>query len=122
MSISCREAPPALLCSLNIHNVTTDATGLINLDLGKGTAKTGTLSGVNWGNGTYYLKISVDGVSVSTSQLLSVPYALYAEKAGNGFSGSYNDLSNKPALFDGTAKKLTVAQAKQLQWMKPCLR
>jgi hypothetical protein len=91
------------------HSVTTDATGLINLDIGKGTAKTGTLSGVNWGSGTYYLKISVDGVSVSTSQLLSVPYALYAEKAGNGFSGNYNDLSNKPALFDGTAKKLTVA-------------
>lgn len=33
---------------------------------------------------------------------MSVPYALYAKKAENGFSGSYSDLSNKPELFDGT--------------------
>lgn len=33
---------------------------------------------------------------MGTSQLLSVPYAKYAEKAGNGFSGNYNDLTHKP--------------------------
>ena len=30
-----------------------------------------------------------------------MPYALYAEKAGNGFSGSYTALTDKPALFSG---------------------
>ena len=29
---------------------------------------------------------------------MSVPYALYARDAGNGFSGDYNDLTNKPAI------------------------
>ena len=42
------------------------------------------------------------------AQLLSVPYALYAQKAGNAFSGNYNDLTNKPVLFNGTAPKITV--------------
>ena len=53
------------------------------------------------------LKVSVDGLEMGTSQLLSVPYALYAQTAGNGFSGSYNDLSAKPQLFDGTWSSLT---------------
>jgi hypothetical protein len=35
---------------------------------------------------------------MGTSQLLSVPYALYAKEAGNAFSGDYNDLNNKPDL------------------------
>jgi len=39
---------------------------------------------------------------MGTSELLSVPYSLYAKTAGNGFSGNYNDLSNKPALWDST--------------------
>jgi hypothetical protein len=39
--------------------------------------------------------------------LMSVPYALYATKAGNGFSGNYNDLTNKPSLFDGTWQSLS---------------
>ena len=33
-----------------------------------------------------------------TQQLLSVPYALYADRAANTFSGDYNDLSNKPDI------------------------
>lgn len=35
---------------------------------------------------------------MGTSQLLSVPYAIYADSAGNTFSGSYNDLTNTPDL------------------------
>jgi uncharacterized protein (TIGR02145 family) len=89
------------------HNVTTTSTGLIDLDLGTGTTSDGTLSVINWGTGTYFLKITIDGTVMGTSQLLSVPYALYSAKAGNGFSGSYNDLTNKPAIFDGTWNSLT---------------
>ncbi len=107
------------------HSVTTDGYGLINLEIGKGTVTLGTFSGINWGTSTYFVKVTVDGVEMGTSQLLSVPYALYAEKAGNGFNGnyndliniptlssvartgSYNDLINKPVLFDGTWNSLT---------------
>ena len=84
------------------HKVKTDNFGLIDLEIGKGTPITGNFSTINWGNGTYFVNISVDGVLMGTAQLHSVPYALYAEKAGNGFSGDYNDLVNKPYLFDGT--------------------
>ncbi|MCX6255079.1 MAG: DUF1566 domain-containing protein [Bacteroidia bacterium] len=83
------------------HNVTTDSYGLINLEIGKGTATLGTLTSIDWSIGIYFIKITVDGVEMGTSQLLSVPYALYAAKAGNGFSGNYDDLINRPVLFDG---------------------
>ena len=46
--------------------------------------------------GNYFVKISVNGNELGTFQLLSVPYAKFADKAGNGFSGNYNDLSNLP--------------------------
>jgi predicted outer membrane repeat protein len=89
------------------HNVSTDNYGLINLEIGKGTPTFGTISGIEWGSGTYFIRITVDGIVMGTSQLLSVPYSLYAEKAGNGFSGSYNDLKNKPLLFNGSWSNLT---------------
>jgi uncharacterized protein (TIGR02145 family) len=78
--------------------VQTNAFGLINLEIGKGTLVSGNFSIIDWSAGTYFIKITVDGTELGTSQLLSVPYALYAAKAGNGFSGSYNDLTNKPSI------------------------
>jgi hypothetical protein len=88
--------------------ITTDGSGLVNLDLGTGTATLGTMGGINWGTGMYFIKVTVDGIVLGTSQLLSVPYALYAQKTGNAFSGNYNDLTNKPVLFNGTAPKIAV--------------
>ena len=89
------------------NDVTTDSYGLINLEIGKGGSQVGSVNGIDWSTGPYFIKISVDGIEMGTSQLLSVPYALYAQTAGNGFSGSYNDLSAKPQLFDGTWSSLT---------------
>ena len=52
-----------------------------------GTATIGSFSSINWGNGSYYLGIELNTgsgyVAMGTTQLLSVPYALYANTAGN---------------------------------------
>ena len=64
----------------------------------------GSFAGIDWANGPFFLKTETDPVGgtnytvTSTQQLMSVPYALYAEEAGNGFSGDYNDLTNKPTI------------------------
>lgn len=58
--------------------------GIINFEIGNGTAYGGynhDLRAVDFGNGNYYIDIKKDGISVSTQQLVSVPYALYAFKA-----------------------------------------
>jgi uncharacterized protein (TIGR02145 family) len=69
------------------HYVPTDDLGAVNLVIGQGTPTTGTFSSVNWGTGNYYLGIELNTgtgyVAMGTTQLLSVPYALYANSAGN---------------------------------------
>lgn len=89
------------------HKVKTDNFGMIDLEIGKGSTVTGNFTNINWGDGIYFVKITIDGVLMGSAQLNSVPYALYAEKAGNGFSGNYNDLINRPVLFNGTWNSLT---------------
>lgn len=69
------------------HYAPTDDLGAVNLIIGKGTPTTGTFASVDWGNGNYYLGIELNTgngfVAMGTTQLLSVPYALYALNAGN---------------------------------------
>jgi carbonic anhydrase/acetyltransferase-like protein (isoleucine patch superfamily) len=85
----------------------TNAFGLVNLEIGKGTIVSGNFSAIDWSAGPYFVKVSVDGTEMGTSQLLSVPYAMYAAKVANAFSGSYSDLTNKPTLFNGDYYNLT---------------
>lgn len=59
------------------HTLTTTARGLINLKIGSKED----LSLVQWDNDSYFLEVNVNGTSMGTSQLLSVPYALYAKTA-----------------------------------------
>jgi uncharacterized protein (TIGR02145 family) len=69
------------------HFAPTDDLGQVNLVIGQGTATTGTFSTINWGTGNYYLGIELNTgagyVAMGTTQLLSVPYALYANSSGN---------------------------------------
>ena len=69
------------------QTATTNAYGLYNVQIGTGTAVTGNIATVNWGNGDKYLKVEIDPaggssyVTLGASQLLSVPYAIYAATA-----------------------------------------
>jgi len=70
------------------HGTNTDAYGQFSIIIGNGQAVTGKMSDVQWNKFPYYMKVELDldgGTSfvfVGTSQLLSVPYALYANNAG----------------------------------------
>jgi len=91
---------------------TTNANGLVTLEIGGGTVISGTFAAINWANGPYFIKTETDPTGgtnytiTGTSQLLSVPYALYAKTAENGFSGNYDDLTNIPTLFNGDYNSL----------------
>jgi hypothetical protein len=66
------------------HTVSTNSFGLFTATIGDGTPITGTISGLNWSTADKYIKIELDvngGTSytdLGTTQLLSVPYAMYA--------------------------------------------
>ncbi|MFZ4545675.1 MAG: hypothetical protein ACOYOA_16620 [Saprospiraceae bacterium] len=73
---------------VELHSVSTNSNGLAMITIGGGSAQNGTFAGISWANGPYFVKVETDpgGGSnysiASTSQLLSVPYALYSEKSG----------------------------------------
>ncbi len=90
-----------------IPNPQTNANGLTSVEIGTGVVQSGNFNDIDWASGIYFLKTETDPAGGTdydvsgTSQLLSVPYALHAKTAENGFSGRYDDLKNKPSLFSG---------------------
>lgn len=94
------------------HFVNTDDFGLFNLLIGAGASQTGTMENIAWDTDNFYLKIGMDAnggtnfLTMGTTQLLSVPYALHSATADsliggvNTFSGDYNDLSNQPVTIN----------------------
>ena len=71
-----------------LHNANTGELGIVNLVIGNGTGKTGSITTIDWGADIYFLKIEIDKtggtsyIEIGTIQLLSVPYALYAKTPG----------------------------------------
>lgn len=90
----------------------TNANGLVSLEIGSGTVLTGVFNTIDWSTGSYYLKTETDPaggtnyIISGTSQLLSVPYAMYAKSAGGGGGGFTlpytNTLNNASTLFSLT--------------------
>lgn len=76
------------------HATSTNAYGVVNVKIGS----INPLDGIDWSNDLYFVRISVDGTVLGTSQLISVPYALHAKTAENVFSGNYDDLTNTPDM------------------------
>lgn len=68
------------------HEITTNGFGLFNFQIGAGTPISGDLGLIDWGADSYFLQVSFDGSGgnnyeeLSTTELVSVPYAMYANK------------------------------------------
>jgi hypothetical protein len=66
--------------------VNTNKFGLFPLAIGKGTTPTGVFSSIAWSTGNYWLQVKINlgsgYVNMGSSQLLTVPYAMYAANAG----------------------------------------
>lgn len=77
-------------------NPTTNANGLVSLVIGTGIPLTGTFATINWENGPYFIKTETDPTGgtnytiTSTTQLMSVPFALNSKFAKYADNGSEN--------------------------------
>ena len=71
------------------HTVKTNINGLAYIIIGKGSIHNGTMSGIDWSKGPFYIKSETDPQGgnnytlVVVSQMLSVPYAIFAKSAEN---------------------------------------
>ena len=86
---------------------TTNAFGLADLDIGKGTVLTGIFSNISWGSDAFFINVEMDPAGgtayqfMGASQLLSVPYSLYSREVQNN-----NDADADPS---NELQKLTIS-------------
>jgi len=107
-------SPTGTLIYEETHTKTTNSQGLFNLNIGQGNPITGTFSSIDWAINSKFLKVEVDPVGgtnytiTGTNQLMSVPYALYAENTNETSNQSIiSNLNNRSSYvvvdtdFDG---------------------
>jgi len=74
------------------HEATTNAFGLINLNVGEGTVQNGTFDAIDWGSDAFFMKVSMDitgGTTyeeMGTEKFHPVPYSIYSKSV----EGIYN--------------------------------
>ncbi len=65
------------------HSLITNAQGLVSCVVGNGAVSEGNFANISWGSGAKFLHVKLGTLDLGTQQMLSVPYALYAEKTAN---------------------------------------
>ena len=88
-----QSSPTGTVVFSETQTATTNANGLVSLQIGMGTAVSGTFAGIDWAAGPYYVKTETDitgGTNytiISSNELLSVPYALFSANGTPGPAG-----------------------------------
>jgi len=78
---------------IETQTISTNANGLVSIEIGTGTIVTGNFSTIDWANGPYFIKTETDlagGTTYTitgTNELLSVPYALFSANGTPGPTG-----------------------------------
>jgi len=100
--------------------VTSDSKGIFSLIVGSGTLVSGSISSINWGGNSFYLKTEIDTTGGSnyqfmgTTQMLSVPYALNSNNgnpAGTIITYAGASIPAGFLLCDGSAVSRTTYSA-----------
>ena len=101
-------SPTGTAVYVETQTTSTNANGLISIEIGGGTVVSGNFATINWANGTYFIETQTDPnggtdfTITGTSQILSVPYALHAN-----FADSIKE--KEPAFNASVAKAITVS-------------
>ena len=101
------------------HSKTTNANGLVSLEIGTGTVLSGSFASIDWANGPYLIQTETDptgGVNYSIPVVMalnSVPYALFAANGTAGPKGDKGDTGATGAKGDAGAQGATGAAGPQ---------
>jgi hypothetical protein len=109
------------------HSKTTNEKGLYNLIIGQGTVVTGTFASIDWGKNSKLMKVEMDAnggnnfISVGTTQMQSVPFALYSGKTASieGNTNINNEIIDNRSgnfAFASTNGVVYVYNAKINEW------
>lgn len=85
--------PSGSIVYQEIHITSTNFLGLVNLEIGSGSAQIGSFNTILWNIGDKYIETEIDYgsgyISISITQLISVPYALHS-KTAETITGGFN--------------------------------
>lgn len=94
LRFSIQNSTGSIVAYQETHQVSTNQFGLFTAKIGGGNPSTGSFSTIDWSQGNLHLKADIDVqnngqfVTIGSEQLLSVPYALFAQQAANAGSGT----------------------------------
>jgi uncharacterized protein (TIGR02145 family) len=125
------------------HATSSNAQGLISLNVGQGSAVFGTINGVNWSTGNKFLQVLMNAgngnVDLGTQQMMSVPYALHTNDTYMRVSATGDSLiigntvtivpgisaANPPAvqsIFDADGNAYTSVIVGEQEWLAQNLK
>ena len=115
---------------VEMQTPSTNANGLVSVEIGGGTVVFGNFSTINWANGPYFIKTETDPTGgtaytiTGTNELMSVPYALNAANANvGGFTHYLGEAFNGGIIYylykgiDGLEHGLIVALTESTTYM-----
>ncbi|MFN8323261.1 MAG: hypothetical protein U0T74_11440 [Chitinophagales bacterium] len=97
-------------------SVITTPQGIFTVVIGGGGIVSGSFSNIKWGQKTHYLQVEADitggfnFTDMGTSQLVSVPYAMYAETAGSVAlaENTFHPVTGNDSIVVGTTSNVVV--------------
>ena len=120
-------SPTGTVAYSETQSPTTNANGLVSLQIGSGIVLSGTFTAINWATGPYFIKTETDPTGGSaysimgTSELTSVPYALFSANTGvGGFTHYLGEAFNGGIIYylykgsDGLEHGLIVALSESI--------
>ena len=120
-------SPTGTVAYSETQSPTTNSNGLVSLQIGSGIVVSGTFTAINWATGPYFIKTETDPTGGSaysimgTSELTSVPYALFSANAAvGGFTHYLGEAFNGGIIYylykgsDGLEHGLIVALTESL--------
>jgi len=127
MTIVQGELPGTVVYS-ETHAATTNAAGLTTLEIGRGTPVSGSFAAINWSQTPIFLKTETDRaggtafVEMGTSELLSVPFALFSANGVQSMTTAERDaLENSPVglqIYNSTSNCLNYFNG--TSWFEAC--
>ncbi len=74
------------------HALTSNTQGLVSCVVGNGVVSQGNFANINWGSGAKFLHVLMGTTDLGTQQMMSVPYALHANRVSVRASASGDTL------------------------------
>ena len=97
-----------------VHTAITNDNGMVSLEIGAGTAAINTFGAIDWSDGPFFVQVESDFrggnnfTMMGSSQLLSVPYALFAKRANYADNVEISLSDSGDTLFIGANNFLII--------------